>query len=101
MLVLTALWLFFRLMDALQRMGSAIANSSRAARARASKTPGFRILMARPVGAASSRNAKWLNGALERHLSVFSFGAPFSLVFCWFSGRVAAKSRLDTPRTEG
>ncbi len=80
MLVLTLLWLLFRLMDALQRMASAISNSSRAARARASKTPGFRILMARPVGAASRRNARWLAGALERHLPVFSFGAPFSLV---------------------
>lgn len=75
-----ALYLIFRLLRGFGRIASALANGSRAARARASKTPGFRILLARPAGPGSGRIAHWLGGALTRHLPVFSFGAPFSLV---------------------
>lgn len=80
MAVLAALYLVFKLIVGLGRMASSLSNFSRAGRAKASKTPGFRILLARPEGAMSGRTAKWLGSALARNLPVFAFGAPFSLV---------------------
>ncbi|MFN3312733.1 MAG: hypothetical protein ACK46Q_04620 [Hyphomonas sp.] len=62
---------------ALKKFGS-MANSSRARRARASKAPGFRILVSPPAG--HRRIGKWLCASLQAHLPVFSFGAPFSIV---------------------
>lgn len=78
--VLGGIYLVFRALGVFRRVTSAAVNASRARRARASKTPGFRILLARPEGSAAGRHAKWLTGALSRHLPVFAFGAPFSLV---------------------
>jgi hypothetical protein len=78
--VLAAVYLVVMLLRGLGRLASAVSNGSRAARAKASKTPGFRILLASPAGSASGQTAQWLGGALTRHLPVFSFGAPFSLV---------------------
>lgn len=78
--IVAVLYAVFKLLRGVGWLGSAIANGSRAARARANKTPGFRILIARPAGSASARTAKWLGSALSRHLPVFSFGAPFSLI---------------------
>lgn len=60
------------------RSFAAGANSAKARRAKASKAPGFRILVAAPKG--QRKIGKWLCKALETHLPVFSFGAPFSVV---------------------
>ena len=62
------------------RVASAIYNSSKARRAKASKAPGFRILLAKPEGASSGRTGKWLMSALSANLPVYAFGAPFTLV---------------------
>jgi len=80
MAVLAALYVAFRVLAGLGRFASAVANVSQARRARASKAPGFRILLARPAGASAGRIAKWLGSALARNLPVFAFGAPFSIV---------------------
>lgn len=78
--VIVGLYLLVRLGMGAVRLSSSLMNLTRAAKAKASKTPGFRILIARPAGSASGRTSKWLSGALTRHLPVFAFGAPFSLV---------------------
>ncbi len=80
MAVLALLYVTVRVLFALRRFAGAAANFSRARTAKASKAPGFRILLARPDGASSGRINKWLSEALARNLPVFAFGAPFSLV---------------------
>ena len=80
MAVLAALYVVFRLLGVLKRFGANVLNLSRAMQAKASKSPGFRILLARPAGFGSGRTAKWLDRSLASHLPVFSFGAPFSMV---------------------
>ena len=74
------LYAAFRLLVGLGKFTGAVFDISRARRARASKAPGFRILVAHPTGAGAGRTAKWLNSALTRNLPVFAFGAPFSVV---------------------
>ncbi|MBA3070544.1 MAG: hypothetical protein FP825_18960 [Hyphomonas sp.] len=73
-------YLVWRLFGGLRGTASAIYNASKARRAKFSKTPGFRILLARPAGAGSRRTNKWLSDALSRNLPTFAFDAPFSLV---------------------
>jgi hypothetical protein len=80
MAVVLALYLAAKLLAGLSRVSSAIYNSGKARQAKASKSPGFRILMARPEGGASGRTEKWLTSALSKNLPVFAFGAPFTLV---------------------
>lgn len=80
MAVVLALWLGVKLLGLLRRVSSAVYNSSKARQAKASKSPGFRILMARPEGGASGRTGKWLTAALSKNLPIFAFGAPFTLV---------------------
>lgn len=80
MVVLAAIVVVCRLIAGLGRLASNLSNASRAARAKASKSPGFRILMARPAGSGGGSTAKWLNAALRDNLPVFAFGAPFSIV---------------------
>jgi len=80
MAVLALLYVTVRVLFALRRFAGAAMNFSRARTAKASKAPGFRILLARPDGASSGRINKWLSEALARNLPVFAFGAPFSLV---------------------
>ncbi|WP_321490459.1 hypothetical protein [uncultured Hyphomonas sp.] len=51
-----------------------------AARAlRSDKTPGYRIVLARPAGGRRGTTLKWLQSALSDHLTAFNFGAPFKL----------------------
>lgn len=54
-------------------------NASGARSARSDKTPGYRILVARPSGKRAGRAWKWLLTALDSHLSEFNFGAPLKL----------------------
>lgn len=70
------LWLIGRVF----RVTASLYNSGKARAAKASKSPGFRILLARPEGAMSRRTDKWLTDALTTNLPVYAFGAPFSLV---------------------
>ena len=62
------------------RVTSAIYNSGKARAAKASKSPGFRILLAKPEGSGSRRTQKWLTAALTSNLPIYAFGAPFTLV---------------------
>ncbi|MEQ9505491.1 MAG: hypothetical protein RLO80_04420 [Hyphomonas sp.] len=80
MAVLAVLYVAVRLLIGLKRFAGKALNFSRALRAKASKSPGFRILLARPAGFGGGRAAKWLDRSLAFHLPVFSFGAPFSMV---------------------
>jgi len=80
MVVLVGVFLLLKLITGLVRISGNVMNAVRAARAKASRAPGFRILMAHPEGASAGRTSKWLSSALSRHLPVFAFGAPFSLV---------------------
>ena len=54
-------------------------NASGARSARSDKTPGYRILVARPSGKRAGRAWKWLLTSLDSHLSEFNFGAPLKL----------------------
>ena len=47
---------------------------------RTDKTPGYRIVLARPVGRKRGATLKWLQSALTDHLSAFNFGAPFRIM---------------------
>jgi hypothetical protein len=80
MVVILCLGLTSRLCVGFKRVWGAVYNSGKARKARASKSPGFRILIARPEGGASGRTGKWLTAALSGNLPVFAFGAPFTLV---------------------
>ncbi|WP_291200898.1 hypothetical protein [Hyphomonas sp.] len=80
MAVLAGLYLLVKVAGGLIRLCGNVMNVTRAARAKASRAPGFRILIAHPAGSSAGRTSKWLSGALSRHLPVFAFGAPFSLV---------------------
>ncbi|WP_375210019.1 hypothetical protein [Hyphomonas jannaschiana] len=52
-----------------------------AARAlRTDKTPGYRIVLAKPAGRKRGATLKWLQAALTDHLSAFNFGAPFRIM---------------------
>ncbi|MFN7178419.1 hypothetical protein [Hyphomonas sp.] len=62
------------------RVTASVYNAGKARAAKASKSPGFRILLAKPEGAMSRRTDKWLTQALTSNLPVYAFGAPFSLV---------------------
>lgn len=67
---------------ALSLLGSllkTLRNASGARAARNDKTPGYRILVARPSGKRAGRAWKWLLTALDSHLSEFNFGAPLKL----------------------
>jgi len=46
---------------------------------RTDKSPGYRIVLSRPAGAARGATLKWLGSALEDHLSAFNFGAPYKV----------------------
>ncbi|MCA8892748.1 hypothetical protein [Hyphomonas sp.] len=46
---------------------------------RADKTPGYRIVLARPAGGRRGATLKWLQSALSDHLTSFNFGAPFKV----------------------
>lgn len=59
------------------RLGRRIADVSTAGALRTDKSPGYRIVLARPSGRARGRTLKWLDAALSTHLSAFNFGAPF------------------------
>ena len=54
-------------------------NASGARAARNDKSPGYRVLVARPAGKGSGRAWKWLLSALNSHLSEFNFGAPLKV----------------------
>ncbi len=71
------LLLMFRLFVRLvRRLGDVVA-----ARAlRTDKTPGYRIILARPAGGKRGATLKWLHSALVDHLASFNFGAPFRIV---------------------
>lgn len=73
-----ALLLLFWLARWLGRAAVSFVNAAKARQAKASKAPGFRILISPPSGAR--KIGSWLRSSLETHLPVFSFGAPFSLV---------------------
>ncbi len=51
-------------------------NASGARAARNDKSPGYRILVARPSGKGPGRAWKWLLASLDSHLAEFNFGAP-------------------------
>ncbi len=78
--VLAALWVFVRALAFAVWFSGAVRNAARARKAKASKSPGFRILLAEPAGWGSKRSGRWLAAALAKHLPVFAFGAPFSIV---------------------
>lgn len=77
---LASLALLFWVLKRVFRVTGAIYNAGKARAAKASKAPGFRILLARPEGSASRRTGKWLTDALAANLPVYAFGAPFTLV---------------------
>ncbi|WP_290497076.1 hypothetical protein [Hyphomonas sp. UBA4494] len=54
-------------------------NASGARAARNDKSPGYRVLVARPAGKGAGRAWKWLLSALNSHLSEFNFGAPLKV----------------------
>lgn len=54
-------------------------NASGARAARNDKSPGYRVLVARPAGRGAGRAWKWLLSALNAHLSEFNFGAPLKV----------------------
>ncbi|MFN7056934.1 hypothetical protein [Hyphomonas sp.] len=75
-----------------RRAGLALASlgeASRARAAKASKAPGFRLMICPPPGKRKIGN--WINASLREHLPVFSFGAPFSVV-----GLGAMRGGLET-----
>lgn len=66
-------------------------NASGARALRADKSPGYRVISAKVEGSRSAR--KWLQGALQSHLSQLSFGAPIRLASTGkISGGLAPKS---------
>ena len=56
-----------------------IKNAQIARKLRNDPAPGYRLLLARPVGRGSSRAARWLSAVLDDHLGKFNFGAPFTI----------------------
>jgi hypothetical protein len=50
-----------------------------AGKLRTDKSPGYRIVLARPAGQARTATLKWLDSALQEHLASFNFGAPFKI----------------------
>lgn len=80
MALAAALFVTFRLLRGLASMAGGMLNAAKARSAKASKAPGFRILVASPAGLGAGSTGKWLGAALNTHLPVFAFGAPFSLV---------------------
>jgi hypothetical protein len=68
--------LTFRLIVRLvRRLGDMLAARS----LQADKTPGYRIILARPAGGKRGATIKWLQAALTDHLAAFNFGAPFRI----------------------
>lgn len=54
-------------------------NEAGARAARNDKSPGYRILVARPTGQRAGRAWKWLLSSLESYVPEFSFGAPLKV----------------------
>ena len=46
---------------------------------RTDKSPGYRIVLAKPSGRARGATLKWLDAALQEHLAAFNFGAPYKI----------------------
>lgn len=80
MIVLLAVMLIVLLVRLTGSFLKAVRSASGARAARLDKSPGYRILVARPSGKDAGRSWKWLIGALESHLSEFNFGAPYKLI---------------------
>ena len=61
------------------RLVRRIGDAGKAGALRTDKSPGYRIVLARPAGNARGATLKWLEDALEAHLSAFNFGAPYKV----------------------
>ena len=89
MAVLLCLGLLYLLMSGVRALVTRLRNAAGARAFRRSKEPGYRILLARPIGPGAGRAGKWLTTALGDHLAEFNFGAPFRIAA---TGRIAGNS---------
>jgi hypothetical protein len=79
MLCVLSVALFLLVLSLLGSLLKTLRNASGARAARNDKSPGYRILVARPSGKGAGRAWKWLLAALGSHLSEFNFGAPLKV----------------------
>lgn len=79
MLIVLLLALAAVLLSLIGSFVKTVRNASGARAARNDKSPGYRVLVARPAGRGGGWAWKWLLSALEAHLSEFNFGAPLKL----------------------
>ena len=78
--VLLAAFLLFLTFRLVVRLVRRIRDAAAARALRTDKSPGYRIVLARPAGRKGGATLKWLQSALEEHLSAFNFGAPFRIM---------------------
>ena len=76
-LAIVVIGLIFSLLGSLIKTLTTV---SGARAARRDKSPGYRLLIARPSGKGAGKAGKWLMSALENHLSEFNFGAPYKVM---------------------
>ena len=74
-----AAWLLVLLVRFAVRVVRRIGDAGTAGRLRTDKSPGYRIVLARPSGKARGATLNWLDAALREHLAAFNFGAPFTI----------------------
>ena len=61
------------------RMVRRVRDAGTAGALRTDKSPGYRLVLSRPAGKARGATLKWLDTALQEHLSAFNFGAPYRI----------------------
>ena len=79
MIVLVGLVLLVLLLTISGSVLKTLRNVSGARSARLDKSPGYRILIARPAGKRAGKAGKWLLTAMQTYLTEFNFGAPYKL----------------------
>ena len=76
---LAAILVLVLLAGFLVRLVRRLSDAGKARALRTDKSPGYRIVLARPAGQAGGATLKWLETALQDHLSAFNFGAPYKI----------------------
>jgi hypothetical protein len=77
---LLAAFLLWTMTGLFVRLVRRLSDAMTARALRTDKTPGYRIVLARPEGRKRGATLKWLQSALTDHLSAFNFGAPFRIM---------------------
>ena len=77
--LLVSLFLFVLLLRFFVRLGRGVGDAGTAGALRTDKSPGYRIVLARPAGRTRGVTLKWLDRALQEHLGEFNFGAPYKI----------------------